>query len=313
MNKISNYLSESLDHLDVIIQHLNAGSIVKPLFDQVKRAVDRQVSDEGQKIFNKHCVGTGKEMAALGLEDLVYGVPTNIHEVKSLGSKLAKNKVRHPFVSDLQDFHDRWKPVRDKFEELKTKVVTTTQKRQEAKVVATKQQEKRFYDSSSLVGALTKHLNEFVERSKQHANNHYDDIMKQLDKHGWDLDKFAPRKSTMAMTKATYRQISEKRKHVLELTDGKKNLRQPSENKKNSYVKSATDAAHANYMAWVDKMIKKIGKPVAEASMTGDPWTGSRLYVKAGDGEEQTWATKMIINYSKYSKAFNQFPSRRVK
>jgi hypothetical protein len=52
-------------------------------------------------------------------------------------------------------------------------------------------------------------------------------------------------------------------------------------------------------MAWVAKMIDKIGKTVAKAKMVGSPWTGSTLSVPTHDGEEQVWDNKMIINQSK--------------
>lgn len=47
--------------------------------------------------------------------------------------------------------------------------------------------------------------------------------------------------------------------------------------------------------------------------MSGNIWTGTTLMVTTNDGEEQIWNTQMIINFSKYQKMFNQFPSRRKK
>jgi hypothetical protein len=93
----------------------------------------------------------------------------------------------------------------------------------------------------------------------------------------------------------------------------KRHIRKPSEAKLEKYVKANVDAAHQDYMAWVNKMTKKIGKGVKRAHISGSPWTGSTLDVTTNDGEEQIWTTHMIINYSKYNKAFNQFPSRRKK
>ena len=60
-------------------------------------------------------------------------------------------------------------------------------------------------------------------------------------------------------------------------------------------------------------MITKIGKPVTNAKMAGNIWTNAVLTVTTNDGEEQVWNTKMILNFSKYQKMFNQFPSRRKK
>jgi hypothetical protein len=73
--------------------------------------------------------------------------------------------------------------------------------------------------------------------------------------------------------------------------------------------KGAEDA----YRDFMEKMIQKIGKPVVDAKMTGNIWTNAVLTVTTDDNEEQVWHTQMILNFSKYQKMFNQFPSRRKK
>ena len=75
----------------------------------------------------------------------------------------------------------------------------------------------------------------------------------------------------------------------------------------------SVQGAEASYRDFMHKMITKIGKPVVNAKMTGNIWTSAVLTVNTNDGEEQVWNTKMILNFSKYQKMFNQFPSRRKK
>jgi D-xylose transport system substrate-binding protein len=75
------------------------------------------------------------------------------------------------------------------------------------------------------------------------------------------------------------------------------------------FKKGAEDA----YRNFMEKMIQKIGKPVVGAKMTGSIWTNAVLTVTTEDNEEQVWHTQMILNFSKYQKMFNQFPSRRKK
>jgi hypothetical protein len=140
--------------------------------------------------------------------------------------------------------------------------------------------------------------------------------MVELEKHDWDLNKAAPR-PTANVGQARYRSMNEKRNFLSSLTDAKSsresNIRSSSPAKKKKLMEDAAKNAHDSYMAWVAKIIDKIGKVVQSAEMHGDPWTGSTLSVVTQDGEAQTWHTKMIVNSSKYGTLFNQFPSRRTK
>jgi hypothetical protein len=82
------------------------------------------------------------------------------------------------------------------------------------------------------------------------------------------------------------------------------------DNTKEQWSKKGAEDAYRDFM---EKMIQKIGKPVVDATMTGSIWTNAVLHVTTDDGEEQSWKTQMILNFSKYQKMFNQFPSRRIK
>jgi hypothetical protein len=87
----------------------------------------------------------------------------------------------------------------------------------------------------------------------------------------------------------------------------------PDRSKIEHYVKLNVQGAEDAYRGFMQKMIEKIGKPVIDAKMTGSIWTNAVLTVTTDDGDQQVWSTKMIINFSKYNKMFNQFPSRRKK
>jgi hypothetical protein len=76
-------------------------------------------------------------------------------------------------------------------------------------------------------------------------------------------------------------------------------------------AKLAEQTAKADFDAYLCKLAKKIGKEVADASLTGSLWNWSTLTVICTDGEVQTWATQCIINYSVLHKPFNQWPTRR--
>src|SRR6185312_7809060 len=87
-------------------------------------------------------------------------------------------------------------------------------------------------------------------------------------------------------------------------------IRKASLEKKADHVARVKDAAHGDYMAWIYKMIQKIGQPVTTAEMNGNPWVQSIILVTTVDGGRQEWHTQMIVNYSRYGTPFNQFPSR---
>lgn len=72
------------------------------------------------------------------------------------------------------------------------------------------------------------------------------------------------------------------------------------------------DAANA-FNAYVAKLNDKVGQ-VDEAKMIYDRgiWNESILEVKKAEGVER-WKTQIIVNFSKYNKPFNQFPTRKLK
>ncbi len=295
-----------------IVTHLNTGEIVNPEFLNLKSRIDRSVEKKSDAIFNKFCAGTGATLSEIGLDDLSYGLPSNIHGIGSLGKKIDKTKVSHPLVDAAKELYDEYKIIHEKMKVLKGMVVTTTQKRAEKKEVENKVKLKKFNESDSLINALTKHLEEFKIKSGERAAQKYDYLMEQLKKGNWDINVVAPR-ATSKMGREQYRWSSSYRQMLLSITDGSDDIRSPSPKKKDKYVQIAIEQAQDSYMAWVYKMIDKIGAPVVKASVSGDPWVRSRLEVETKDGELQTWDTKMIINYSKYHKPFHQFPSRKEK
>jgi len=304
-------------------RHIKNGEIVKPEYERLKNNIDRHIRNAGEELAKAHTHGRGQEheahVARSGDEhfhDLVYGIPSSSNEVLQLKNKLAKSTSKdHPLHKALTAFHKEHGPLAEKMKHLKTLVKTTTQKRQEKKEVEAKSFKKEFGDTSHLHKVLTQHIDEYKHRAHKMAGQQYDQHMKELEKHGWDLDKAAPKPHT-GMGHVAYRTAMSIRHHLQGLTvgsEGKDHIRRPSKEIRAEHQAKAKQAAHDSYMAWVHKLTKKIGKPTKHAEMTGDPWTGSHLHVKTHDGEDQHWHTKMILNQSKYQRLFNQFPTRRKK
>lgn len=82
--------------------------------------------------------------------------------------------------------------------------------------------------------------------------------------------------------------------------------------------------AESNVAGFCAKMAGKIADAIAEempgATMTSalaaahsaDTWQDTDLTVTLDNGSRQVWHTQIIVNFSVYGKAFNQWPTRRV-
>lgn len=306
-------------HAD-IGEYIKNGMIPNPKYQELKSKVDRHVEKIGQSLFNKHVSGTAGKWYNISddagnLSDASW--VRGINDVGSLRKKLdkAKKVVGHEQMwHDIDDFEREYKPLHDKMKHLKTLVVKTTALRAAAKETKAAEHKKKYGDVNPLQTALTKHLEDYKAKAHEYAGEHYDKIMTNLEKHGGDIDKAAPRGNSIKDSKDEYLRKNRWRALLMSMSEHQNGkIYKKTKAKKSEYQEKQKAAAHDHYMAWVHKMTTKVGKPVAQADMSGDPWTGSRLHVTTHDGEEQHWNTKMILNRSKYDTLFNQFPSRRVK
>lgn len=314
-------ISDKLKSLDVEIdRYLDAGEIVKPEFERLKQAIDHAIRREVEPRARWYH-GRGAELDAVGddaLSALPYAVPNSSSEVLSLKSKLSRVKAKdHPFFKELDDVYRDYSPIALKLKALKDKIVTTAKKREEVKAKKEVEYRRKFTDAEELVKILTADIDGCMKRASERAAEQYESCIKEFEKHDWDLDEVAPT-PTAGIGRAAYIAMANKREFLSSLTVATrsgpgKNIRAYSAERKKALMDEASQDAHDNYMAWVAKIIDKIGKVVQTAEMSGNPWTGSTLSVVTQDGEKQVWHTKMIINASKYGKLFNQFPSRRDK
>lgn len=296
-------IQESSDDLDQfhkdIDDHIQNGEIVKPRFDELKAKIDRHVRTRSQEIQRLH-LDLPHEQRDANSEGTYWDAPDNLHSVASYAKKVAKLDQSHPVVQAASKFVSDHMKLHDKMKTLKGMIVTTAKKREEVKVAKAADMQRKFADSSSLIKTLTKHRDEFIQRARDKAEEHFKYHLDILSK-GGGIDAVAPR-PVSSMGRDAYRTATYKR-------DFYKNLMSKP---LAAHIDEAATGADHSYQAWVEKITQKIGKPVTTSDMKGSPWTGSNITVKCSDGEEQVWHTQMIINYSKYNKAFNQFPTRRV-
>lgn len=319
--------AEAALYLDVlaneIARHEAAGELDAPTYSSLKYHVDRAIETTSRVIAEEHLYGTGGELyklnpgnawaALLGCTPMHYA-----RDVLAVANKLAKIKSpalkAHAYYLDVAAYVERYAPMSQRLVDLKSKVVSVRAKRDAKKTAEEVERVQKFKDYSTLVNVLKEHIGAYMDRAGTLAAEHFDYFMKMMANVGWDIDSAAP-KPTRSMTQGQYLAAFELRDFLLAVTDAvdaDKIIRKLNKKKREGYINEARHAAEDAYMSWIYKMIQKIGKPVTMAVMVGNPWYGSTLTVHTNDGERQVWLSKMIINYSKYNRMFNQFPSRRA-
>ena len=332
MKTFKSYITEArMDHdaiVKAIAAYKHAGEILNPRFNELKSAISyamRYGGNLGSKpnglleLSRENRGDTYDE----DLDNLYYtsfDSLASIGKIEKLAAKLHKknNPKYKAMLKNVDEFVKAWKPVAADMKFLKTKIVKATQKRAEAKLAMNDAMAKKFADSSSLIRIFESHMEEYKKRAENEAKAFVGRLLDNLKKNGWDLDKIAPYPKSMnrdykimknkrdlyqMVTKASKSSYSRGEPHIVDADQAKIN----------HYIQMNVKGAEDAYRSFMEKMIQKIGKPVIDATMTGNIWTNATLTVTTDDGEQQVWSTKMIVNFSKYNKMFNQFPSRRKK
>jgi hypothetical protein len=306
-----------------IAGHKRAGEILNPeyqdLGSQARRVFGgdtRHVSD----LMLKHFRDGDKTPE---LNDLYYSWPSDSFASLNKAAKLLA-KVKDPKHKDVvaagNELVKKWLPIAADLKDLKGKVVKATQKRAEAKQAAATVMSDKKASSAPLIKIFESHMNEYIAMAEKRAKDFVDDKLETLKKHGMDLNKVAPAPNSR-MGQSEYKTAQAKRDLYRSITkstkdsirQGEPDIREPNKAMIDRYIEMNKKGAEDAYRNFMEKMIQKIGKPVVDAKMRGNIWTNAILTVTTDDNEEQVWHTQMILNFSKYQKMFNQFPSRRKK
>lgn len=175
---------------------------------------------------------------------------------------------------------------------------------------------------SALSKLLKTYIEDYKEVARKRATEFLESKLKDMEEVNWDLDAIAPYPSTVKRNYiGDYKTALAKHKLYHNITTyvkptrmmGEPNLRKRDPKIEERFIKMNVDAAENSYLSFIAKMEKKVGKEIKEADIDGSIWTNAFLTVTTVDGEIQKWKTQMIINFSKYNKIFNQFPTRRIK
>jgi hypothetical protein len=305
-----------------IASHKKAGEILNPVYQDLgnqARRIFGSDTNHARSVMLKHMHA---EYRPQELVDLYYGWP---HDSFASLNKAAKilAKVKDPKLKDVITAGNQvvktWTPIAADLKTLKGKVVKTSQKRAEVKAAAEKVMSGKKASSAPLIKIFESHMNEYIAMAEKRAKDFVNDRLEVLKKHGMDLDKVAPYPSSRTMSASEYKTAQAKRDLYRSITKstksslsrGEPDIREPNKVMIDRYIEMNKQGAEDAYRNFMEKMIQKIGKPVVDAKMTGNIWTNAVLTVTTDDNEKQVWHTQMILNFSKYQKMFNQFPSRR--
>lgn len=330
MKSFAQYLNENIrvstrqEVEDVLSMFKKEGEILNPQFQdltsQVRRIFGKE-SEAAKKTVFQELIARGD----MDVTEVYYDWPSDSfvslnkfeRGINKLASKTSPDVQK--IVAAARPLIQYWKPIANDLKDLKGKVVKVTAKREQKKAEAEVVLKQKFSDSSSLIKVLEAHLNEYKQAAHNRAKEFIDTKIQALHKADNDLTKLAPQPTSM-MSHAAYQTAQAKRYFYLSIVDapvstrrGEPEIVKVNQEKVKHYIDQAVSEAEASYRAFMQKMIEKIGKTVIDAHMTGSIWVGATLTVKTIDGETQVWETKMILNFSKYQKMFNQFPSRRKK
>jgi hypothetical protein len=329
MKKFSSFITEARmttvgEITAAIAGHKKAGEILNPQYQDLGSQARRVFGGDtkhARDLMLKHFHAGDKTPE---LNDLYYSWPSDSFASLNKAAKLLA-KVKGPQYKDVIAASNQvvktWQPIAADLKDLKGKVVKVTQKRAEAKQAAQKVMSGKKASSAPLIKIFESHMNEYIAMAEKRAKAFVDDKLDTLKKHGMDLDKVAPPPNSRTMGASEYKTAQAKRDLYRSITKSTKNMlsrgepdiREPNKVMIDRYIEMNKKGAEDAYRNFMEKMIQKIGKPVVDAKMTGNIWTNAVLTVTTDDNEEQVWHTQMILNFSKYQKMFNQFPSRRKK
>jgi hypothetical protein len=329
MKKFSSFITEARmttvgEITAAIAGHKKAGEILNPQYQDLGSQARRVFGGETrrvQELVLKHFRDGDKTPE---LNDFYYSWPSDSFASLNKAAKLLA-KVKGPQYKDViaagNQVVKTWQPIAADLKDLKGKVVKVTQKRAEAKQAAQKVMSGKKASSAPLIKIFESHMNEYIAMAEKRAKAFVDDKLDTLKKHGMDLDKVAPPPNSRTMGQSEYKTAQAKRDLYRSITKstksmlsrGEPDIREPNKVMIDRYIEMNKQGAEDAYRNFMEKMIQKIGKPVVDAKMTGNIWTNAVLTVTTDDNEEQVWHTQMILNFSKYQKMFNQFPSRRKK
>ena len=343
MKTLHSFLNESVtsksslsDITKFIEDSRKAGSISKQDWDSSKTALTKHLEKEWDNFSNDRRVYDSKitdydAFDKSPMSKLSYRLSPNISQIDGLKKQIdaARAKAKKdPFYNEalvkrFDQYYQLFADVCHKHTDLKSNVVTAGSIRTAQKAAAESSFKQKAQGATVIIKALMTQIEDAKKVAKDHAEAYVDSTWKDLEKKNWDIKddieraKSSRGRDTVLNVYLVLTEVDPRSKTKNTQLGGSlkfdSRFRVKSESGRQRFIKDAIDGAEADYMKYVHKMVEKVGPGIADANVTGHPWTNSVLTVSMTDGTKQVWNTKMIVNYSVYGKAFNQFPSRQKK
>jgi hypothetical protein len=164
------------------------------------------------------------------------------------------------------------------------------------------------------------------KRAAKVAKEYIEQMVKDMEAAGWDLQKAAPYPRAgmisgveynqqltrhhlfQSLTQSIYKPSEEPSRHP---GDPRPRKRNPKAEK--HYIKDASELAALQYEEFILKLIGKVGECYGAQLEGNHVWGHSVLTVWKHGKDSERWKTKGIVNVSKLGKVFNQWPTRKVK
>ena len=250
-------------------------------------------------------------------DELYWAFPSTFTQLNKFKKALAKcedSKIKAAAENELTV----WEEIANGMKALKPKVVKAAKKREEAKAKAQMEFSAKKQASGAMISLLEKHRKEYITEANKKAKAYLKMKLKDLAAKDWDLNELVPnnaRSEGARQERAFYLSITEDdaAKNPNFYTRTGPNFRKASKQQEKKWLDLQARGAEMNYDSFINKMVVKVGEPCVEADLKGSIWTNAVLTVTTESGEQQVWKTKIILNFSKFGKMFNQFPTRKMK
>jgi hypothetical protein len=161
-----------------------------------------------------------------------------------------------------------------------------------------------------------------IDSAEQYANQVIDKVCKDLEAHGWDINKAAPHPSYSYSFEGQRAKAKYNLYHSLTETKegfrptyrpGDVSLVQLSFKSTARYITTMMEMAAAQYESFVAKLLHKVGEHTdATLSTPTGVWDYSYVLITKADSETENWKTQCIGKYSKNGKYFHQWPTRKL-
>jgi hypothetical protein len=164
-----------------------------------------------------------------------------------------------------------------------------------------------------------------IARAEKHANEQVTSMTEALKTADWRINVVAPRPNSYRMSRFEYKQCAGRRSMFDSITTDRKGqsvLMRYEDTERRvdlcdkriaNFISCAKKDAAAQYDAFVEKLVAKVGDVTAATLAGCHVWGHSVLTVVTAAGESQRWQTQMIMNVSCLGKLFNQWPTRKLK